>query len=145
MARVHYDGLEVIVDQLEGIGREAAKSMVMAAAEALVEETKKEISDYHHVDTGNMRESVRAGNYQEFMGGGRVEVYPQGNDSRGVDNAKKAFIVDAGIGSKPRTKRSGFKQKNKTGDHFLTKKTAKKAESVVEKAMLSEWDRILRK
>lgn len=144
MARVKTSGLEIMADQLEGLERGAVKRIVMAGAEALTEETRKNIDEYHHVGaTGSMRENVRAGQYREWMGGGAVDVYPQGDDSRGVSNAKKAFIIDRGIGRRPTTIRSKGTERNKTGDHFLTKKTAKKAEEVTTQAMEAEFDRII--
>ena len=40
-----------------------------------------------------------------------MPVYPQGTDPRGIDNAKKAFVINYGYGGR-RTK--------KTGDKFIT-------------------------
>ena len=143
MAKVHYSGLEIAADQLEGLERGAVQRIVMAGAEALTEETKRHIDEYHHVGQGSMREGVKAGQYREWMGGGAVDVYPQGDDGHGVSNAKKAFIIDRGLGHRPMTARSKGKARNKTGDHFLTKKTAKAAEEVTVQAMEAEFDRII--
>ncbi len=93
--------------------------------------------------TGSMRANVRPGNYHEGMGSGSVNVYPQGDDSKGVGNALKAFVIDRGIGQRPNTKRSRGRTPNKTGDRFLTKKTAKRAEDVTVRAMEAEFDRII--
>lgn len=141
MAKV--SGTEIRTDFLEDLERDAVKRIVMAGAEALVEETRKEINQYRHVVTGSMRDDVKATAYQEWMGGGSAEVYPQGADSRGNDNAKKAFIIDQGIGRSPFTARSRGKQRNKTGDHFLTKKTKKDAEDAATRAMEAEYDKII--
>ncbi len=141
MARV--SGTEISTDFLGSLERDAVKRIVMAGAEALVEETRREIDQYHHVVTGSMRDNVQATGYREWMGGGAAEVYPQGADSRGNDDAQKAFIIDRGIGRKPTTKRSHGKQRNKTGGHFLTQKTRKEAEEVTVRAMEAEYDRII--
>ena len=144
MARmVFQDDLDVQLTQLEGLRRDAVKRIVMAGAEACAEAEKSAIDTYRHVVTGSMRENVRPGNYREEMGGGSVYVYPQDNDSRGVSNAKKAFVIDNGLGRKPMTARSRRKVANKTGDHFLTKKTKKQAEEVTVRAMEAEYDRII--
>lgn len=144
MARVQSSGLEIMADQLEGLERGTVKRIVMAGADALAAETQRNIDEYHHVGkTGSMRENVRAGQYREWVGGGAVDVYPQGDDSRGVSNAKKAFIIDRGIGRRPMTIRSRGKERNRTGDHFLTKKTARHAEEVTTRAMEAEFDRII--
>ena len=143
MARVQNSGLEIMADQLEGLERATVQRIVMAGADALTEETKRHIDAYHHVDTGAMREGVKAGQYREWMGGGAVDVYPQGDGSRGVSNAKKAFVIDRGLGHRPMTKRSRGKERNKTGDNFLTKKTVKAAEEVTVQAMEAEFDRII--
>lgn len=141
MAKV--SGTEIRTDFLEGMERDAIKRIVMAGAEALVEETRREIGQYRHVATGSMQEGVKATAFQEWMGGGSAEVYPQGADSRGNDNAKKAFIIDQGIGRKPFTARSRGKVRNKTGDHFLTQKTKKEAEDAATRAMEAEFDKII--
>lgn len=142
MAKV--EGTEIRTDDLEGLTRGAVKRIVMAGADACVEETRRNIEEYHHVGkTGSMRDNVQAGQYREWMGGGAVDVYPQGTDSRGVDNAMKAFVIDRGIGRRPNTARSHGKAQNRTGDHFLTRKTAKKTEEIVVHAMEAEYDRII--
>ena len=115
----------------------------MAGADACVDETQRNIDEYHHVGTGSLRANVRSGNYHEGMGSGSVNVYPQGEDSKGVGNALKAFVIDRGIGQRPNTKRSRGRTPNKTGDRFLTKKTAKRAEDVTVRAMEAEFDRII--
>ena len=142
MARM--EGTEIRTDDLQGLERGAVRRIVMAGADACVEETQRNIDEYHHVGaTGSMRSNVRPGRYWEGMGSGVVDVYPQGQDSKGVDNALKAFVIDRGIGQRPNTKRSRGRTPNKTGDRFLTGKTARKAEETVVRAMEAEFDRII--
>lgn len=136
--------LDVQFTQLEGMGRDAVKRIVMAGAEVLTEVTRQNIDEYHHVGkTGSMRMNVKPGEYREGLGNGSVYVYPQENDNRGVSNAMKAFVIDRGIGHRPTTKRSHGKARNKTGDHFLTKKTVQAAEEKTVQAMEAEYDRII--
>ena len=141
MARM--EGNEIREDGLEGLTRGTVKRIVMAGAGACTDETQRNIDEYHHVGTGSMRANVRPGNYHEGMGSGSVNVYPQDEDSKGVGNALKAFVIDRGIGQRPNTKRSRGRTPNKTGDRFLTKKTARKAEEAVARAMEAEFDRII--
>ena len=91
MARIEFqDNLEEQIGQLEGLRRGAVKRIVMAGADACAEAEKQAIEEYHHVGkTGSMRENVRPGAYHESMGSGSVNVYPQGEDSKGVGNALK--------------------------------------------------------
>ena len=134
MARCEYDGFERIDGVLTRLSRDAIREVVMAGAAACVEETKKNVQEYRHVVTGSMMEGVQAGKYHEDLGSGWVEVYPQGDDSRGVSNAKKAFVINYGYG-KRRTA--------KTGDKFITGQT-KTMENIVAKAMQAKSDEIIR-
>ena len=60
-----------------------------------------------------------------------------------MGNALKAFVIDRGIGQRPNTKRSRGKAPNRTGDRFLTRKTAKRAEDVTVRAMEEAFDQII--
>ena len=105
----------------------------MAGAEACIEETKKNVQQYRHVVTGSMMEGVAAGKYHEDIGSGWVEVYPQGEDSRGISNAKKAFVINYGYGQRKTAK---------TGDKFITGQT-KTMQDVVAAAMRKKSDEII--
>ena len=134
MARCEYDGFERIDGVLTRLSRDAIREVVMAGAAACVEETKKNVQEYRHVVTGSMMEGVQAGKYNEDLGSGWVEVYPQGDDSRGVSNAKKAFVINYGYGKRKTAK---------TGDKFITGQT-KTMENIVAKAMQAKSDEIIR-
>jgi hypothetical protein len=134
MARCEYDGFERIEGVLTRLSRDAIREVVMAGADACVEETKKNILQYRHVVTGAMMEGVAAGKYHEDIGSGWVEVYPQGDDSRGISNAQKAFVINYGYGNR----RTG-----KTGDKFITGSN-KTMEEVVARAMQAKSDEIIK-
>lgn len=134
MARCEYDGFERIDGVLTRLSRDAIREVVMAGAAACVEETKKNVQEYRHVVTGSMMEGVQAGKYHEDLGSGWVEVYPQGDDSRGISNAKKAFVINYGYGKRKTAK---------TGDKFITGQT-KTMENIVAKAMQAKSDEIIR-
>lgn len=133
MARCEYDGFERIDGVLTRLSRDAIREVVMAGAEACIEETKKNVQQYRHIVTGSMMEGVAAGKYHEDIGSGWVEVYPQGEDSRGISNAKKAFVINYGYG-KRRTE--------KTGDKFITGHT-QTMHDVVAAAMRKKSDEII--
>jgi hypothetical protein len=125
------------LDQVDGslarLSRGTVKRIVMAGAEACVEETRKNVEGYRHVVTGSMMQGVAPGQYHEDLNSGWVDVYPQGEDSRGVSNAKKAFVINYGYG--------GHKTA-RTGDKFITGQV-KNMQTVVSKAMQTESDRII--
>ena len=133
MARISYSGFEAIEGVLQTMDRDTIRRLVMAGAEACVEETRKSIEGYRHVVTGDMMAGVAPGKYHEDLGSGWVEVYPQGTDGRGVSNAVKAFVINYGRGGR-RTER--------TGDKFITGKK-KTMQDVVSRAMQAESDRIV--
>lgn len=133
MAKLTYDAGEGFDRGLDKLGRDAVKTIVMAGADKCSEDMQKVIGEYHHVRTGSMKANVRPGIYHEDLGSGWVEVYPQGSDSRGVSNAKKAFVIDRGYGAR-RTK--------KTGDKFITK-NQKQFKADVSTAMQAASDRLV--
>ena len=133
MAKFTYDAGEGFDANLDRLGRDGVMAIVMAGAEECARSLQDQITAYHHVKTGSMKDNVKPGIYHEDLNSGWVEVYPQGNDSRGVSNAKKAFIIDRGYGSR-RTK--------KTGDKFITK-NQKQFQSEVSRAMQAASDRLV--
>ena len=133
MAKLTYDGGEGFDAGLDKLGRQGIKTIVMAGAEQVTKDFQRVIGEYHHVKTGSMQQNVRPGVYHEDLDRGWVEVYPQGTDGRGVDNAKKAFIIDRGYGSR-RTKR--------TGDKFI-KKNEKQIKSEAFRSMQAASDRLI--
>lgn len=134
MARCEYDGFERIDGQLTRLNRDMMRQVVMAGAEACVQQTKKEILQYRHVVTGNMMDSVAPGKYHEDIDSSWVEVYPQGDDGRGVSNAKKAFVINYGYG-KRRTDR--------TGDKFITG-NRKTMQEIVSRAMRAKSEELIK-
>lgn len=134
MARmVEYDGLERIDGMLTRLSRESIRKVVMAGAEACVEETRKNVEKYRHIVHHNMLDSVAPGKYHEDLNSAWIEVYPQGYDGRGISNAKKAFVINYGYGGRKTAK---------TGDKFITgQKTT--MQEVVSKAMQAESNRII--
>lgn len=133
VARISYGGFEQIEGVLQTMDRDMIRKVVMAGADACVQATKDDVVKYRHVVTGSMMQSVAPGKYHEDLGSGWVEVYPQGDDGRGISNAKKAFVINYGRGGR---------RTEKTGDKFITgqKKTM---EEVVSRAMQAESDRII--
>jgi hypothetical protein len=128
--------------KLDKMSRGTVKTIVMAGADECTKDMQAAIGNYHHVGkTGSMQKNVRPGIYHEDLNSGWVEVYPQGTDSRGVSNAKKAFVIDRGIGANP-TIRSNRKVKNKTGDKFI-RKNEKQFKSDVQRAMQAASDRLI--
>lgn len=134
MARCEYDGYERVEGQLIRLNRDMRKEVVMAGAAACVEQTKKEIVQYRHVVTGSMMEGVAPGKIHEDIDSTWVEVYPQGDDGRGISNAKKAFVINYGYG-KRRTE--------KTGDKFITG-NRKTMQEIVSRAMQAKSEELIK-
>ena len=133
MAKFTYSDGQDFDGKLDKLGRSAVKTIVMAGAEQCTKDMQNVIGAYHHVKTGSMQQNVRPGIYHEDLNSGWVEVYPQGTDGRGIDNAMKAFVIDRGYGAR-RTK--------KTGDKFI-KKNEKQFKTDVQRAMQDASARLI--
>jgi len=130
--KVEYGGDE-FSQNLEKLGRDGIKSIVMSGADAAVKEMQDLIEAYHHVVHRDMKNAVGPGKYHEDLNSAWVEVYPQGNDRRGVSNAKKAYVINYGRGKK---------KGRKSGDKFITG-NKNKMQSVVSAAMQAASDRLI--
>ena len=133
MARITYSGFDQIDSLMGRLQRDAIRRIVMAGAEACVEETRQNVEGYRHVVTGSMMAGVAPGKYHEDIGSGWVEVYPQGEDGRGISNATKAYVINYGYGGR---------RTEKTGDKFITGKKNAMSDRV-SAAMQAESDRII--
>ena len=134
MARMEIDGFDALDRQFEKLlDRGNVRRIVEAGARKDAEEWRANITTAGHVRTGSMLANVRPAQYHEFLGGGEMSVYPQGDDGKGTGNALKAFVINYGRGRR-RTRR--------TGDKFITGKLAQ-TEAAVQAAMQAESDRIL--
>lgn len=135
MARMEIDGFSQLNEQFEKmLNRGNVRRIVEAGARKDAEEWRRNITAAGHVRTGSMLANVRPAQYHEFLGGGEMSVYPQGDDGKGVGNALKAFVINYGRKKKRRTARMG--------DKFITGKLAQ-SEAAVQAAMQAEGDRIL--
>ena len=136
MARFTYDAGTVAAEGLEKLGRPMIRRIVEAGADAAVEHMRQRITELHR-RTGDMAESVAKAEYKETLGGGSQLVYPQGADRRGVDNAKKAYVINYGRGKKQN--RDG--SRSRMGDHFIDRDPD--VERIVREAMERESDRAM--
>ena len=137
MAKLEYSAVDDVLESMsalaEGVRRHVIRSVVEAGAAKYGEMLTQEIDQKHHL-SGDMAKGVKPGKYYESIGGGYVYVYPQGKDSRGVDNAQKAFIINNGRGGKV----SG-----KLGDRFITK-LGKTAADPVQAAMAAKYEECMK-
>ena len=142
MAQVTVDGLDGMMEAVEKLGsRSTTERLLRKGAEAATKVMKDETQTYRHVRTGEMMRKVGPGEYHFDITDSYVNVYPQGSDSRGVSNALKAYVINYGIGKRPNTRRSHGKERNKTGDKFITG-NEELTETAVHAAMEQEMDRI---
>ena len=99
-------GIDKLADDLKKMGEfeneDLVDKMLDAGAEKTVEEWKTEIVKQNHVKTGDMRDSV--GVSKKTKKGSKREIYPQGKDRKGSDNAQKAYILHYGKSTKKGTR-----------------------------------------
>jgi len=96
--------------------------MVENASKVLIKEMQAAIESHHHVVSGGMRASVAATKVYDDVDATTIEVYPQGNDPRGVSNEMKAKIINYGYYNRD----TGYRIKKK--DFFLNDRFRKKCE-----------------
>lgn len=136
MARQKFGGFELVSKQLAQLDRGTTRRLVEAGVAALVEETRKAIENNHHIVTGSMKAGIAPTRYHETLEGGWIDVYPQGEDAKGVSNARKAYIINYGRNKK---------RSAKMGDKFLTGSASRrKRQNAVELAMQKENEKILK-
>ena len=132
MARMRVSGAEL--ELKENLSRDMIRRMVEAGGKVADDRMKAAIRAHMHVRTGDMLEAIKPTPYREWFGGGATEVYPQGDDRKGVRNATKAYVINYGRG---RRKRNG-----KMGDKFITN-DEKATEEAVRQAMEAENGRLI--
>ena len=143
MATVKVNGVELLERQLNRMGRPMSRQIVEAGAKAAEKRMAENTEARKHTRNRDMLESIGENEYREFLGGGSVEVYPQGDDRKGVRNATKAYVINYGKGQRPLTKWPKKRPRiNKTGDKFITGNEGKTEQAVME-AMQAESDRLL--
>lgn len=101
MARMNSSGVAELAQDLRQLGKDipqVEEEMLDAGAQAIVEEWKDGIEKAGHVDSGDMRDSVRATRKKKTRS---RDIYPKGKDRKGVRNAEKAFVLHYGKSSKP--------------------------------------------
>ena len=130
MARMTFSGTQDVLDQLfresERLERKATE-MLGEAGKVAVKAWQDAIEAHGHVDTGSMKNNVRASTVKKSGEAYTSSIYPKGRDRHGVGNAEKAFILHYG------TSRI-------QGDHFVDE-AEEAMEEAVEKAMQDAWDR----
>lgn len=94
-------------------------AMVKAGSKEAVKAYKASIRAHGHVETGDMLESVGPGKLHENGGEVYQEVYPKGQDRRGVDNYLKA-------------KRANFGTSKRAGSRFVDQAYDEAQEPVAE-------------
>lgn len=134
MARMRVDGIELQEQRLNRLGRPMIRKIVEAGAGAADRVMRESTTERHHIRNSDMLDSIGMNEYREFMNGGSVDVYLQGDDRKGVRNATKAYVINYG--------RGGTKKRGKMGDKFITGNESKTEQAVLE-AMQAESDRLI--
>lgn len=136
MARGTVFGIDDLDAQLQRMSRGQIQRIVDAGTQAAIDRMRANTQKARHAPpgksgraTGAMLGSIEGTEFKEYFGGGSREVYPQGDDSHGVRNATKAYVLNYGRGRALR------------GDRFITG-DEDAAEEAVRQAMQAEADRI---
>ncbi len=137
MATLKVNGFELIDRQFNRMGAGMIRQIVEAGASAAEKRMGSRTEAAGHGlpgrsrrATGEMLKSIGRNEYREWLGGGSVDVYPQGDDSRGARNATKAYVLNYGRG------------RSLKGDRFITGDESQ-AEKLVQEAMQAESDRLI--
>jgi hypothetical protein len=97
MARFEASGLNDIIRDMEQHGEltgPTADKMLMAGAEQVKIAWKRSAVMHKHKDSGDMINSIGYPKKPiKIYGIKAVDIYPQGKDRKGVENAKKAFMI----------------------------------------------------
>ncbi len=130
MARMEFSGVEEVMNQLfaesERLERKATE-MLGEAGQVVVKAWQDAIEDHGHVDTGDMKNSVRASAVKKTGEAYTSSIYPHGRDRKKQSNAEKAFVLHYGT-SRIR------------GDHFVDD-AEERASEAAERAMEEIWTR----
>jgi len=110
--------------------RRIRRQMVENGAKVLLKELPNTIEQRHHVVSGALKGSVGVGKIYEDLDGTSIDVYPQGDDPRGVNNEMKLKIINYGFYHSA----SGKRQYKK--DFFLGEKFRKKCEPRIRGVMM---------
>lgn len=136
-ATMRVNGIELAEQQLDRMGRPMIRKIVEAGAAAAERQMTQATENAGHGPpglsrraTGEMLASIGRNEYRETLGGGSVDVYPQGTDGRGVRNATKAYVLNFGRG------------KALKGDKFITGREPETEQAVID-AMQAESDRLI--
>lgn len=143
MAKTSVNGFELADRQLGRLGRPMIRKILEAGAKAAETHMAENTRARQHVRNGDMLEAIGNNGIRESLGGASTDVYPQGDDRKGVRNATKAYVINYGKGQRPFTRRpKRHPRRNLTGDKFITGDESK-AEEIVVQAMQAESDRLI--
>ena len=84
------------MEKLEtNLHRRVVRDMLYAGGKVLEKEMRQTIEERKHVRSGDMRDSVGAGEISLSLDESSIEVWPQGFDRMGISNEEKMrYIID---------------------------------------------------
>lgn len=100
MARVEFDGLERVVEEMVRLGEmtgKAADAMLMVGAAWVAQGLEQAAKREGHRDTGDLIASIGYPASPKMEGGApTITIYARGTDREGVPNEDKAFVNNYG-------------------------------------------------
>ena len=98
MARLEisgFDELPIAKIKDDDIRRTIVREMLWAGGRTMKKCMERDINARHHI-SGDLAKSVIVTDVHEVVDGGYVEIYPDGEDRRGVSNYMKHKIINTG-------------------------------------------------
>lgn len=118
--------LEMLYQETERLERKATE-MLGEAGQIVIKAWQDVITERGHVETGDMRDSVRASAVKKTGDAYISSIYPHGRDRKKQSNATKAFVLHYGT--------SRIK-----GDHFVDEAEDRSSDEAMD-AMEKAWER----
>ena len=127
---MEFSGTQEVMDALfkesERLERKATE-MLGEAGKVVAQAWQDAIEAHGHVQTGDMKNSVRASAVKKNGEAYTSSIYPHGRDRKRQSNAEKAFVLHYGTSKI-------------TGDHFVDD-AEERAGEAAERAMEEIWNR----
>ena len=94
-------GVRRALAELSALAERAAPDMLEAACAVLVQAQRESVRRKGLIETGALLDSIRAGPLQETPDGWSREIWPQGRDRNGTENAVKGVLLEYGTAKRP--------------------------------------------
>lgn len=134
MSQFKVEGFDELIDDIERMGAgldPVFEEMLDAGAKEIVKAWKVSVIKHKHIDTGQMLRNIESSKEESGESGQRIaEIFPRGNDPRGIPHVSKAFYRHYGTSKK-------------AGTHFIDTAEEEGNKAAFE-AVSKIWDRFIK-